>query len=701
MNRIKNNKEKIFVFAVLYYLLSISCFLNAQEAVQSGHEIKVLARYNNNMVMLRWAVTTPSAWMKATKYGYNIVRYTVKKNGALEPSPLEKKTIVTALTPKPLEDWEEIINSNDYAAILAQALYGESFQVEQVRGGLADIVNKSKEINQRFSFSLYAADMSFEAAKMAGLGFEDTTVLSDEEYLYTIETLVPKESIIINPGSVSIQPSKSEPLPKPIDLYAVPNDKSVLLTWEYKMFKSIFTSYYLERSSNGKDFKRLGDTPLVNLNDKPGSPANRMFYVDTLSNNTQKYYYRVQGISPFGELSPFSEVVSAQGIKKLTTVPHISDYDFDSVGNINLSWEFAKTSENEITRFELNWASQEKGPYKLVESDISVTSRKTTFKEVEASNYFKISAIGKNNQKTTSLPVFVQTIDSIPPSAPIGVTGVIDTLGIVQLEWKQNTENDVLGYRVFRGNLEKEEVAQLTVSPIKNTNFIDTVNIRSLNSKVFYQIVAVDKRYNMSEYSEKIALKKPDVIPPSSPIFSSYKVKKDGIELHWINSSSDDVFLHQLYRQDVENSQKGWKLVFKTADTTSTYLDKGLKSNTKYRYAIFAEDDSQLRSLPSTPVTVTYQNRVREDIVKGFTAIADRVNKNITVSWRKMPEEVSEIVIYKSKKGEHPVLWKQIPNTISKIVDTSVSPGNIYLYQIKVMTKTGKHSQIKYNEVNY
>ncbi|WP_271766877.1 fibronectin type III domain-containing protein [Aquimarina algiphila] len=676
------------------YGISITGF--SQEDNEKN-EIKVIARVQTDKVLLRWAATTPSSWLRGNKYGYLIERYTVLRDGNLL-NPPEKKSLATAI-PMPLEQWKEAVEKNDYAAIMAQALYGETFEVEETQGGLAQIINKSREIEQRFSFALFAADLNFEASKMAALGYEDVDIKNNEEYLYKVISLVPEELMKIEPGIVTIKIKEAEPLPAPIDLIAVPDDKNILLTWEYAMFKSIYNAYFVERSENGIDFKRLGgDTPLVNLNDKPGAPARRMFYVDTLSQNNKTFHYRVIGVSPFGEQGTPSEVVSAQGIKKLSSVPHISRHEFDNNGGVIINWDFAKETENEITGFELNWAAQEKGPYKVVKTGIPASSRKTTYAEPEPSNYFRVTALGKNNQKTTSLTAFVQTIDSIPPAAPIGLLGTVDTLGLVKLQWEANLEKDMLGYRVFRGNLDKEELSQITIDPINRTTFIDTVQVKSLNSSVFYQIVAVDKRFNMSDYSEKLRLKKPDVVPPSSPVFKGYKVDPKGIYLKWINSTSDDVVAHKLFRQRMDQSEKGWLPIFET-DTITQYIDSSIESGIKYRYAIFAEDDSGLQSVPSTPITITSQTSTDEDLIKGFSLVADRVNKNISISWRKLPEDVLEITIYKSKKDEKPILFKQMPNSTNKVIDNSISPGNTYVYSLKVITKQGNHSKMKTKEV--
>ncbi len=683
---------------IAFILFMVFAVSHAQQAEQVP-EVMVMARVQKDRVLLRWGTTTPVSWLRANKYGYVIERYTITRNGVLVDPPESKSLTGTTLLPLPLENWEQEVEQNDNAAIMAQALYGESFEVEEMQGGLAQIISKSKEIEQRFSFALFAADLDFKVAKMGALGFEDTDISPNEEYLYKIIPKIPEEILKVKPGIVSVKIKEPEPLPKPIDVIAVPDDKSILITWEYAMFKPIYNAYHVERSEDGNTFTRLGDTPLVNLNDKPGSPARRMFYVDTLPQNNKRYYYRIVGISPFGEEGTPSDVVSAEGAKKLTSVPHISRYEFNNSGGVVLNWEFKKESESEISGFQLNWAAQEKGPYRTVQSNIPASSRTTTFTNPEPSNYFRIVALGKNNQKATSLTSFVQAIDSIPPKVPVGLTGVVDSLGVVNIKWEANTEKDLLGYRVFRGNLDAEELSQITVAPISKNTFVDTVQVKSLNDKVFYQIVAVDKRFNMSDYSEKLSIKKPDVVPPSSPVFKSYNQKEEGVLLQWINSSSQDVFQHKLYRQKVNEAKKGWQVIFQT-DTITSYLDTDVGSNIKYRYAIFAEDESGLLSAPSTPVTITSKKDVKEEqLIKGFSVIADRTNKNVMISWRKMPEEVTEITVYKSKKEGKPVLFKQMPNTMNRIVDNAVSPGNTYVYSLKVITKQGNHSKVETKEV--
>lgn len=704
----KNNISYEIKRAYRAFLVPIVClcifFQGFSQENPSENAVRVMARAQENSILLRWAVTTPSAWQKANTYGYTIQRHTVARNGTLL-SPPEKIILNQApILPAALMSWEPIANTDDYAAILAQALYGDSFIVDglQAEDAITQIVNKAKESEQRFSFALFAADMSFEASKMAALGYEDSNIVLGEEYLYTITSAIPREILEVHPGNVVIKAEKPEPLPAPIDLIAVPDDKTIALTWDYEMFQGLFTSYDLERSENGTDFTSLSEQPLLNLSNQSAASVKRMRYLDTIPQNDKTYYYRVKGISPFGEKSSPSALVSAQGVKKLTAQPQIALCELNDTGSVKITWEFDPQIENEIIGFEILWANKQDGVYTTVKDQLASNSRKTNFTTLESSNYFKIAAIGKNNQRTVSLARFVQTIDETPPSPPIDLEGVIDTLGIVTLKWQANTEKDIRGYRIFRGNLKTEEFSQITVKPVAKNSYTDTVQIKSLNKKVYYRIVAVDQRHNMSEYSEILELMKPDMHPPSSPVFSTYKIKKAGVYLQWHNSSSEDVVSHQLYRKNLEQSDNPWELVFKT-DTVSSYIDTKVKSKQKYRYAIFAEDTQQLVSEPSTPLTLISPESMSDskNLIRGFTVLADRENQKIKLNWKKMPEEVNEVLIYKCIKEQPPVLWKQLQGRIHSLEDTSVSPNNIYVYQVVAMTANGSHSSMKKKEIEF
>jgi len=682
------------------YIALLSFSVWSQNTVQDSlPTVKILSRVQKNQILLRWAVDQPIAWQKTNSSGFVLEKYLFSKDGQRLAKP--KKLWQKSIQADALETWQDIVAKNDYAAIIAQAIYGDSFQIDGSQGALADIVNLSQEIEQRFSFALLAADMNFEAATKAGWGFTDTDIKQNERYIYKVKSAIPIEQLNIKSTAILVGLSDYEDLPAPIDLQGIFGDKNVIITWEYALFKSIYTSYNLERSEDGKTFTPVSKEPLVNLNDKPNAPAKRMYYIDSLAQNNKPYYYRVNGVSPFGEKGTYSDTISGVGQPVLPFTPRISDFKFTKKPNeVVIMWEFPKEGEEITAKFQLNHAEKDSGPYKVVVDDISVTQRELTYSELEPSNYFTITAVGKTpKQKKTSFSRLIQPMDTIPPAVPVKLEGKIDSLGIARFNWKLNTEKDFLGYRIFRGFREKEEPSQLTVSPIETNQFIDTVVVKNLNSKVYYYVVAVDKRFNNSEMSEVLVLEKPDVIPPTAPVFSNYKVEKGEVKLFWINSSEENA-THILSRKNMTDDTK-WQEIYKVTDTIQTYIDKDVEANKKYRYAIKAIDKSGLESLPSTPLTINVIDLTPPKLIKEINFTIDRQNNYIELFWRAKDENIAEYTIYKQENDKDPTIWKIVPVNIKRLIDEAVSPNSVYTYHIRATLTNGKFTQVKKVKIKF
>src|SRR5690606_33161391 len=86
--------------------------------------------------------------------------------------------------------------------------------------------------------------------------------------------------------------------------------------------------------------------------------------------------------------------------------------------------------------------------------------------------------------------------------------------------------------------------------------YTDSVNIKTLTPSVWYKIAAIDNRYNMSEFSDIVEVKIPDVIPPVPPVIKNVTANHKGVAIHFVPSSSADVVRHEIYRRRM-NSQ-GW-----------------------------------------------------------------------------------------------------------------------------------------------
>ena len=212
--------------------------------------IRLKAGVKKDAIALRWAVDEPVAWQKANKIGFQLKRYTLVRNGKTLSVPEQKD--LGRFLPKPEKEWRKYVEENDNAAIVAQSLFGESFEVEMGEGkkdGVEGIINKSQEIDQRFAFALMAADLDFKVAELAGWAYVDKEAKPNEKYLYSVSINTDvSSSLLVEKGSAVAQLSDYQDLPKPLDFIGIFQDKTVLLAWEYLQLRDIYTSYFIEKS---------------------------------------------------------------------------------------------------------------------------------------------------------------------------------------------------------------------------------------------------------------------------------------------------------------------------------------------------------------------------------------------------------------------------------------------------------------------
>jgi hypothetical protein len=86
-------------------------------------------------------------------------------------------------------------------------------------------------------------------------------------------------------------------------------------------------------------------------------------------------------------------------------------------------------------------------------------------------------------------PICVTPVDTFPPAAPKNVQAISGGAG-VSLLWEANTEGDLGGYLVLRGEAPGDKLSPLTPAPILDTSFNDTT-VRRGRTYV-YEVVAVD-----------------------------------------------------------------------------------------------------------------------------------------------------------------------------------------------------------------
>lgn len=669
---------------------------------QEQTAVQVIAKSHQDKIMLRWAADSPLAWKKGNEYGYLIERYTISRNGNAV-LPIESTMITSfALLPRPLSEWESLALADDNAAVVAQAIYGEDFDVSA--GGSPDnILAINDQLEQRFTFALMAAEQNYEAAKLAGWAYEDTSVKKGEKYLYKIRIALPPENaFVVEEGSVYASTEFSEELPKPIGFAGIFADSSVMLNWNFNLLQQTYSSYILEKSEDGSSFQQVNGQPIFNAQETPEGEQVSLFYNDSIPNN-KTFHYRVKGITPFGELGPASAVESGMGKEVLDFTPHIARKRLTTGETVEIEWEFSQEGNAMINGFELRRANNAEGPYETVVSNIPSASRKTSYTGLKRVNYFTVVAMGKNGTQKPSFPAIVQPVDSIPPKAPIELIGAIDTTGVVQLSWKANEELDLSGYRVFKSNSPNAEFSQITVSPTRENSYTDTIPVKNLNANIYYKVMAVDQRYNPSELSEMLSLEKPDMTPPSPAVIKEYSTSEEGIQLSWVNSSSEDAVSHIIYRKDLASEETRWEQIAELLieEKKVDFMDGAVSAGKSYAYTITAKDKTGWESAPSGQLVATAPKKLFGESISRFNGITDRENRLIRLSWKAKGENISEFLIYRAEGDAPLTLYKTIGATQNNYTDTNLIVSTIYTYAIQLVEKNGTQSQLKEIKVTY
>jgi hypothetical protein len=675
-------------------LTGITGITGAQQVVP----LKMIVKPREGAVWLRWAPAGPMAWKYANTFGYTIERYTIVRNGKVLPEPEKQLLSQTQLKPLPLPAWEKASDTSDYAAIVAQAIYGTSFNTNMKQeGALMDIVNRASELEQRFAYALFACDRSFPVAKMAGLGYVDKTVKPDEKYLYRVYTNIPPAKLAVDTGVVFTGLADEQPLPRPLDPAAMFGDRSAMLSWNYALMKDVYNSYIIERSSGpGQPFKKVNREPVINVNEQDTAIVSRIYYVDSLAANFTVYSYRIRGLDAFGETGPPSDTITGQGLPSLPYNPKITRSQLKGPQQVDFAWEFPVAGDALITGFGIISAASAKGPYDTLQRDIPVHARQWLLdKPLQPSNYMAVIAIGKNGTVAPSFPVLVQPEDTIPPAIPLGLTGTVDSAGRVFIHWHSNTEKDLMGYRIFRANRADGVFVQLTASPRPDTLFRDSVPVNTLHHHIYYKIAASDKRYNQSGFSAILELTKPDKVRPSIPVFSHYEIADGKVKLVWINSPDKEVIKYRLLRSEKSQIVPRWEVVKEFVNTgkAKDSITDAPRHEIAYSYTLQSVADNGLLSDYSPAITIIIPDDATSLPVPVLKTLADRDAKQITISWHFDKKGVKQFWLYRAA-GKSPMsLLQTFDGTKQHFVDKNLEINNTYQYTLKVMMDNGMQSR--------
>jgi len=203
--------------------------------------------------------------------------------------------------------------------------------------------------------------------------------------------------------------------------------------------------------------------------------------------------------------------------------------------------------------------------------------------------------------------------DTIPPDAPTGLIASAISSSYIELDWNDNSEQDLLRYRIYRST-------SSNFIPDDN-NYIDSASISSyvdsgLDAETiyYYLITAVDTSFNEGDVSNQAnaTTLPPDLTPPATPIgLTATTMGSSRIELDWNDNTESDLAGYIIYRSISSGFTPSSSN--EIAETTSSQIsDTGLSSDTTYYYKVIAVDTSNNPSNPSNEASATTEDIIAQ-----------------------------------------------------------------------------------------
>ncbi len=651
---------------LVFVLLTVSA--KAQE------NIVMMSSVDSVNVRLRWSPKNYLVWKTANKYGYTLQRYTFDRQMNLT---LER---TDDFRPLAIDEWEPIADTNDNAAVVAQAMFGDSFEMANEGSSILRMINIAQEQDMRFSFAMLIAAQDFDIACKMGLGTLQR-IEPDKRYLYRLFVNAPDSVLKCDTAGCILTSQDIPQLPNILDLAAVYINGRIELRWPKMINEDYFVGYYIERSTDSVNFKRVNESLFVPF--ETDAYVRNYIFSDTVESVGERYYYRIQGVNFFGEYSKYSPIATVSTYKPITTRPFITELEDAGDGNLGVYWDFPVDEQHQLSGFQILVSDYVADNYMPMLKDLlPLETRQFVVPSVGPSNYVIVAAYDKSGIEYLSMPKFIQLVDSIPPMAPVGLKGSMNSNGIVTLDWTANSEPDIAGYRVFYTTDKYMSYTNLTNKPITDNHFEYEFPLNWLNRNLYFTVVAEDIFYNYSDYSDTIAIKMFDTIPPTPAVFRSYESTDSVICMEWVNSSSSDLMTTSLVRY---SDQKADTLI-KFRDEVEEYFDTSAESDKEYVYQIVAKDNAGNVS-KSSEIAATGKHK--PGMVK-LTASYNTDKGGVVLKWDNAGKEQVTVSVYKSSEGGTLNLCKTISGSTEMYIDGDVEINRSYIYRIRVRYKNGK-----------
>ncbi|GAO30094.1 large repetitive protein [Geofilum rubicundum JCM 15548] len=511
---------------------------------------------------------------------------------------------------------------------------GGNFSFEE---GISEMRQQRADEDFEYAVFVLSAVREAQVAEALALSYTDSDVQPGATYTYRVRPVEEHPLYRVNPAPFTMEAVVDNEAYQN-EVYVYEGDTELNFAWEETEHLS---GYFVERRAPGEtDFTPLNEAPLYNLSGQLNYENARGSYREEDLVNYQTYTYRFYASNLYGERVLVDEVKAMPRDRTPPEQPYLEKPEHVAPREVLVKWQMNENPAEDLMGFAVARSDAPEGDFRLLHNELlpaaTRTFTDTSFVE-GARNYYVVQAVDTAFNVSSSFPVAVTLIDTVPPVQPIIESGVIDSLGVVTLTMTQNPERDLMGYRIFRANDPEHEFSVIREGFLEIDSmeqqvqlvFTDTVTLNSLTPAIYYRARALDFNHNQSEFSDILRVERPDTIAPTTPVFKRLVNSTDQIDLYFALSESEDVVEQILYRKT--SIEAPWMAYATIAAPQTQFTDTEVEQGTTYYYSMRARDNSGNFSTYAHPVFgKAYDNGVRE-VVSDLTLTEEE--GTITLNW--------------------------------------------------------------------
>ncbi len=591
-----------------------------------------MAHTDGSTIYLRWALPTYTLWEAGNQAGFVIERFTLMQSDTFVGAAARQASRVVGgpLTPLAEAAWDTEFDPNYACAQVAKGtLYApDTLVMPQDTPSLADALVHDESKEARYVFALMVADQDFEVAAGLALAYKDTTAVPGEQYVYKIRMNSMDSALLAMYAYLQIGLEDTTTLPAPDSLSGAGSDHRATLRWNVFDHAEIYSSYDIERSTDGTNFSAVNEVPFVFI-PTDELTEEQATYQDSLTDNQTTYHYRVRGRTPFGFLGPASAVVQVTGVDPRLDLTLRLDTIICTETDITLDWAgFDGSLQSSISGFNVHRSKLSDAGFEVINGSLLPASQRSFVdNNPEVAGYYFLECVDVNGHIYRSVTELAQVKDTTPPAIPVNLMGAFTSSTTVVVTWDTVPDPDLKGYKVFAGNMRNGTFAQLTEAVLREERYVYEVDPNLLIDSIYFKVLAADQRENCSAKSVALALARPDVNPPAVPVLHKAVPTPAGVELGWHFSESPDVSYHELQRKPAHLT--GWNVLM-TLDTAqasafeqnldtsgitaTNYVDTSATEKQSYTYRLLAYDEMGNVSSSEVITVRPFDSRRKADI---------------------------------------------------------------------------------------